>query len=175
MTADESTTGGAETPADEPTGQQRDEDTWETSEGKGGKKTVLAELNQARRELKAANRDLEQLRAASMTEQEKAVAAAKAEGQTQAARDSAPRLVRAELRATAAEAGLSQDALAGFLEYADLSKFVGDDGQPDDKAIKAAVKRLGGGKSTDFDGGARTTAAAPADMNSLIRRGAGLS
>jgi hypothetical protein len=80
------------------------------------------------------------------------------------------------LRAAAAEAGLAKEALAGFLEYADLSRFVGEDGAPDDKAITAAVKKLGGsGRPTDFDGGARTPASTPADMNALIRRTAGVS
>lgn len=127
-----------------------------------------------RKELRAAQAELEKVRQAGLSEQEKAVAEAKASGATEAARAAAPRLVRAELRAAAAEAGLSKDALAGFLDYADLSKFVTDDGEPDDKAIAAAVKRLGGGKATDFDGGARTPGAKPTDMNAQIRHLAGL-
>lgn len=129
-----------------------------------------------RRQLRETQRELDKVKAASMSEQERAVAEAKAAGQTEAARAAAPRLVRAELRAAAADAGLGKDALAGFLEYADLSKFVGDDGEPDTKAIEAAVKKLGGtGRSTDFDGGARTPAAKPTDMNSLIRHQAGVA
>lgn len=129
-----------------------------------------------RRELRETQRELEKIRAAGLTEQEKAVAAAKAEGLTAAQKAAAPRLVSAELRAAAAEAGLGKDALAGFLEYADLSKFVGEDGEPDEKAIAAAVKKLGGGtgRRTDFDGGARQPAAKATDMNSLIRFAAGL-
>jgi hypothetical protein len=121
-----------------------------------------------------AAKELEKVRAAAMSEQEKAVAAAKAEGLTEAQRTAAPRLVRAELRAAAAEAGLGKEALDGFLEYADLNRFVDDSGEPDGKAIAAAVKRLGGtGKRTDFDGGARTSAGKPGDMNALIRQHAG--
>lgn len=160
--------------APEAAGQQQTDDDWETSEGKGGKKAVLGELAEARRTAKAAQRELEKVRTASMTDQEKAVADAKAAGQTEGARAAAPRLVRAELRAAAAEASLPKAALDGFLEYADLSRFVGDDGEPDSKAIEAAVKRLGGGQATNFDGGARTSAGKPTDMNSLIRRQAGL-
>lgn len=128
-----------------------------------------------RRQLRDTQRELDKIRAAGLTEQEKAVAAAKAEGLTEAQKATAPRLVRAELRAAAAESGLDKNALSGFLEYADLSKFVTDDGEPDEKAIAAAVKKLGGaGRSTDFDGGARQTADRPTDMNSLIRHQAGL-
>jgi hypothetical protein len=136
---------------------------------------ALARKNEERAKSNAtAAKELEKVRAAAMSEQERAVAEAKSAGLTEAQKATAPRLVRAELRAAAAEAGLGKDALAGFLEYADLSKFVTDDGEPDDKAIAAAVKRLGGtGQRPDFDGGARTTAAKPADMNSLIRQHAG--
>lgn len=135
---------------------------------------TLARKNEERAKSNAtAAKELEKVRAAAMTETEKAVAEAKAAGLTEAQKATAPRLVRAELRAAAAEAGLARDALAGFLEYADLSKFVGDDGEPDGKAIEAAVKKLGGSRPTDFDGGARQTAAKPHDMSSLIRARAG--
>jgi hypothetical protein len=127
-----------------------------------------------RRELRAAQAELEKVRQAGLSEQEKAVSVAKAEGHAEALRAAAPRMVRAELRAAAAESGVAKYALDGFLEYADLSKFVGDDGEPDSKAIAAAMKKLGGGKPADFDGGARTTAPKGADMNSLIRHAAGI-
>lgn len=142
--------------------------------GKRALQEVRREAREAKARLKAATAELEKVRAASMTEQEKAVAQAKTAGATEAARAAAPRLVRAELRASAAEAGLTKDALAGFLEYADLSRFVGDDGEVDDRAISAAIKKLGGGKPADFDGGARTPAPKGTDMNSLIRRSAGM-
>lgn len=135
---------------------------------------VRQEAAKYRTELRKAQRELEQLRAAGLSEQERAVAEAKQAGLTEAARATAPRLVRAELRAAAAEAGLGKDALAGFLEYADLSKFVSDDGEPDSKAITAAVKRLGGSTPTDFDGGARQPAGQPKNMSALIRQRAGL-
>lgn len=150
-----------------------------TVEEKNAEDARITKANQEaakyRKELRAAQAELEKVRQAGLSEQERAVAAAKAEGLTAAQRAAAPRLVRAELRAAAAEAGLGKDALAGFLEYADLSKFVTDDGEPDDKAIAAAVKRLGGGRQTDFDGGARRTADKPADMNAFIRRRAGVA
>lgn len=146
--------------------------------GDAGKRALQEERRKAKSaaaELRAAKAELEKFRQAAMTDQEKAVAAAKADGLAEAVKASAPALVRAELRAAAAEAGLSKDALSGFLEYADLSKFVADDGQVDEKAVTAAVTKLGGaGKRTDFDGGARGGTARPNDMNSLIRAGAGL-
>lgn len=162
-----STEGTAETAG---SATEQTEATGQNDLGDAGKR-ALAEERRGRR---AAEKELEKLRAASMSEQEKAVAAAKQAGASEALKVTAPRLVRAELRAAAAEAGLGKDALAGFLEYADLSKFVTEDGEPDEKAISAAVKRLGGGRPTDFDGGARTSADKPADMNSLLRRTAGV-
>jgi hypothetical protein len=127
-----------------------------------------------RRELREAQRELEKIRTASMTEQEKAVAEAEQRGRSAALADTGARLARAEFRAAAA-GRLDKEALDGFLEFADLRKFVGDDGEPDAKAIEAAVKKLGGStKPTNFDGGARTPAAKPNDMNSLIRHAAGV-
>ncbi len=136
-------------------------------------KRALAEERRAR---KAAETELAKLRAASMSEQEKAVAEAKAAGAADASKAAAPRLVKAELRAAAAEAGLPKEALDGFLDYADLNRFLTDDGDVDAKAVTAAVKRLGGGTGRpSYDGGARNTATAPADMSALIRRAAGIS
>jgi hypothetical protein len=83
-------------------------------------------------------------------------------------------LARAEFRAAAA-GRVDADTLAAYLEDADLSKFVGDDGEPDTKAIESRIKRLGGvERRTDFDGGARSPAAKTTDMNQLIRQKAGL-
>lgn len=142
--------------------------------GKRAIQEVRREAREAKARLKAATAELEKFRAASMTETEKAVAAAKAEGATEAARAAGPRIVRAEFRAAAA-GQVDKQALDAYLEDVDLTKFLTDDGEPDLKAIEARIKRLGGGRPADFDGGARTPAARPADMNSLIRRAAGLS
>ncbi len=157
-------------------------DTTAVTDGKGSAaddglaeagRRALAEERKAR---KAAEAELTKLRAASMSEQEKAVAEAKAAGAADASKATAPRLVKAELRAAAAEAGLPKEALDGFLDYADLNRFLTDDGDVDSKAVAAAVKRLGGGTGRpSYDGGARNTATAPADMSSLIRRAAGIS
>jgi hypothetical protein len=122
--------------------------------------------------------DLKKRAAAAMTDNEKALADAEQRGRSAALQGAGVRLARAELRAAAA-GKVSESALAGFLEYADMSKFVGEDGEPNEKAIAAAVKKIGGdkptGSDTTFDGGARGNAAKPNDMNTLIRRSAGLA
>lgn len=134
----------------------------------------LARKNEERAKSNAtAAKELEKVRAAAMTEQEKAVAEAEQRGAQSANTKAGPRLVRAEFRAAAA-GSVEPDALNAYLEDVDLTKFLGDDGEPDLKAIEARIKRLGGGtRRTDLDGGARTTAGKPADMNNLIRQAAG--
>lgn len=128
-----------------------------------------------RRELRQAQAELKKLREANQTETEKALAEAEQRGKTTALTQVGARLARAELKAAAA-GKVDPAALDGFLEYADLSRFVGDDGEPDTKAITAAIKKLGGeDRPTNYDGGARTTAAKPTDMNSLIRHAAGVA
>lgn len=121
-----------------------------------------------------ARTELERLRKAAMTEQEKAVAEAEARGKAAATSAAAARLARAEFRAAAA-GRVDQDALDGFLEYVDPSKFLSDDGEPDTKAIDAVIKKLAGPKrSPNFDGGARTSPGRASDMNELIRKHAGI-
>jgi len=170
--------------ADEPTDAELDAATaTETGTPQAGQQTGTADLGDAgkraleeeRRARRKAEKELADLRKASMTDNERAIAEAKAASAAEANRAAAPRLIRAELRAAAAEAGVSKDALDGFLEYADLSRFAGDDGEPDSKAIAAAVKRLGGASGrADYDGGARGSAARPMDMSTLIRQKAGV-
>lgn len=121
--------------------------------------------------------DLKRRAAAAMSDQEKALAEAEQRGRSAAQQASGVRLARAELRAAAA-GQVTPEALDGFLEYADLSRFIGEDGEPNEKAIKSAITKLGAGStkttsSTNYDGGARDSAARPTDMNALIRRGAG--
>jgi phage-related minor tail protein len=132
-----------------------------------------AEAAKYRKELRTAQTELEKVRKAGLSEQEKAVTEAEQRGAQNAAAKVGARLVRAEFRAAAA-GQVDKDTLSAYLEDVDLSKFLDDDGEPDTKAIEARIKRLGGGKATDFDGGARTPAGKPADMNSLIRRQAGM-
>lgn len=117
--------------------------------------------------------DLKKKAAAAMTDNEKAIADAEDRGKTAAQQAYGSRLVRAEMRAEAA-GKIPKETLDGFLEYADLSRFVGDDGEPDVKAIGAALKKLGAGAetkstTTNYDGGARASGEKPNDMNDAIR------
>lgn len=118
--------------------------------------------------------DLKKRAATAMTEQERAVADAEQRGRTAALAGAGERLVRAEFRAAAA-GRVDKDTLAAYLEDVNLGKFLGDDGEPDVKAIEARIGKLAGPVGgTDFDGGARTPGAKPTNMNELIRRQAGL-
>ncbi len=122
----------------------------------------------------SAAKELADLKASTQTDHEKAVTEAEKRGRTAALAQSAGRLATAELRAAAA-GKVPKEALDGFLAYADLSKFLNADGEPDSKAIETVVKQLAGpDKGVDFDGGARKPASKPTDMNALIRQAAGL-
>lgn len=131
---------------------------------------------QAKANAKAAE-ELERYRQASLTEQEKAVAKAReegyAQGRTETLTASGQRLVRAEFKAEAA--GKVKD-LDELLEDLNLAKFMGEDGEPDSKAIKAAVARFAKAAPVEttppFNGGPRKTAQG-SDMNTLIRHAAG--
>jgi hypothetical protein len=74
-----------------------------------------------------------------MTDQEKAVAAARDEGRAQALSVAGKRLAAAEFRAAAAGKVPNIDAI---LEMIDPSKFIDDQGEPDLDAIAAMVTRL---------------------------------
>lgn len=160
--------------ADDTTGTETDQDgpaeTATDWQAEAAKWQALSRKNEERAKANSsAAKELEQLRQSRMTENEKAVAEAERRGRLAGAE----RLAKAELRATAA-GRVPKDALDGFLEFADMKRFLAEDGEPDTKAIEAAVKKLGGtDRATDYDGGARTSAGKAPDMNNLIRRAAG--
>lgn len=84
----------------------------------------------------SAAKELEQLRQSSMSDQEKAVAQAKAEGRTEAQKEAAAKVAEAELRAAAA-GRLNDQQLASLLEGVDVAKFIDDVGDVDrDKVTK---------------------------------------
>ena len=124
-----------------------------------------------RTEAKAAAAELEKQRQASMTEAERAVQEAESRGRTAAAQEYGQRLARSEITAAAATAGAD---IGGIFDYLDLARFVGDDGEPDAKAITAFVEGLPrkGAAPPSYDGGTRGTAPAR-DMNQFIRQAAG--
>lgn len=119
-----------------------------------------------------AKTELEKQRQAAMTDAERAIEEAKTAARQEAATTYGKRLATSEIRATAADAGAD---LAGVFDYLDLGRFVGEDGEPDAKAIKTFVdglpKKDAGPPS--FDGGSRTTPPAQQGMSGLIRKAAG--
>ncbi|MFE2140190.1 hypothetical protein ACFXA3_00220 [Streptomyces sp. NPDC059456] len=106
-------------------------------------------------------------------------ASERAESAEKRAAAMAQRTVRAEVRALAAATFADPSDAAAFL---DPSDFVDDDGDVDTKKVEKALAELLKRKPhlakeqapPSFDGGARTTAGAPTDMNALIRQKAGL-
>jgi hypothetical protein len=109
-----------------------------------------------------------------MSESERAVAEAESRGRTAAATEYGKRLARTEFDAVAGRRNAQFDT-SGALEFVDLSRFLDDNGEPDSKAIKAAVERLvpaADAGPAGFDGGARGTAKAD-DFNQVLRRAAG--
>ena len=88
-----------------------------------------------------AAKELEELRKASMTEQEKAVEAAKAEARTAALREVGNRIVDAEFRAAAA-GRLDKERVDALLEGLDRSRFITDDGEVDTEKVAAYVERI---------------------------------
>lgn len=123
-----------------------------------------------------AAKELETLRQQSMTETERAVAAARAEAAQEVALRYGSRLVDAEVRAAAAGRTIDVSTL---LEGLDRSRFLTEDGEPDVKAISAWVDKLSPPPVEpakpgfpDVGQGARGTAssASPSTaMNSLLR------
>lgn len=106
---------------------------------------------------KKAQDELTALKAANMSEQEKAVTEAEARGRTAAASEYGTKLAGAEFRAAVAAAGID---LGEAAELIDVSRFVADDGEVNVTAIKSAVTKLsklaprGAGRSGADMGGA---------------------
>lgn len=88
---------------------------------------------------KSAAKEIEKAAKAGMSEAEKAVADAELRGRQAAAKDYGVKLAAAEFKAAVAAKGLD---LGDALELIDTSKFVNDDGDVDDAAIKAAVAKV---------------------------------
>jgi len=99
------------------------------------KKTSRDWEKRAKANAKAAE-ELEKLRASQMSEQEKAVAAAKAEGHAEAMKTAGKKLAAAELNSAAKDKGLN---LSDIQEYLKADMFVDENGDVDSAAIKKAV------------------------------------
>lgn len=108
------------------------------------------------RDAKKATRELEQVRKANQTEQERAIEAAKDEGRKSALVDAGQRLAAAEIKAALSNVVPDPKAI---VEDLNLAKYVNDDGEVDEDAVKALRDKyaaLGGGKKPpSFDGGAK--------------------
>ena len=127
-------------PVDEPTPEPdkgTDEPDWK-AEAEKWKSQARKHEERAKANANA-TKELEQLRQASMSDLEKAVDAAKAEGRKEAIAAMGRRLVDAEVKAAAAGRKVDVDAL---LDGLDRSRFLTDDGEPDTKAITAWVDRI---------------------------------
>ncbi|GGS88460.1 hypothetical protein ACFFV7_50985 [Nonomuraea spiralis] len=83
--------------------------------------------------------DLAKLKQQSMSEQEKAVEQAKAEGRAEAAREHGRQLAESKFEAALAKKGIELGDVADLI---DVGKFVKDDGTVDQDAITKAVARL---------------------------------
>jgi hypothetical protein len=130
------------------------------------------------KENRKAAQDLEAQRKAAMTDADRAVAEAEERGRTAAVTAFGQRLARTEWVAEAAKRNPTYNA-ADALEDLNLAKFIGDDGEPDSKAIAASVARLvpelnsGTPQPPSFDGGTRQAAPVGKSMSDLIRQAAG--
>lgn len=125
----------------------------------------------------AAAKKLADLERESLPAAEKAAAEAlekgRAEGSAETITKFGRRLVDAEVKAAAAGRAVDVEAL---LEGLDRGLFLDDDGEPKVKEITAWVEKIAPAKATgqvDLGQGARG-GSKPSDMNTLIRRGAGL-
>jgi hypothetical protein len=110
--------------------------------GDAGKRAIdamKAERDEARRQAKAHERELEKVRTAALSDGERAVAEAKSAGRSEALAEVGKRLVRSEMKAAAATAGVD---LTATLDYLDLGRFVSEDGEPDDKLIAKYIATL---------------------------------
>ncbi|MFJ9900257.1 hypothetical protein ACIQPR_43705 [Streptomyces sp. NPDC091280] len=84
-----------------------------------------------------ASAELDTFRQAQMTEQEKAIEAAKAEARNAALSEVGTSLVEAEIRAQAATAGVTVPT-----EYLDLNRFLGENGRADADKVKSFISSL---------------------------------
>lgn len=100
---------------------------------------MAAALKKANGEAAKFRRELEKLRTDALSDNERAVALARAEGLAEGVKTGATRLVDAEVRA--AVAGRNVDVKA-LLEGLDRTRFLTDDGEPDTDRIAKWVDRI---------------------------------
>lgn len=145
---------------------------------KAERNAAKAEAAQLRKDNAAHQAKLQEFQDRDLTELQKAQkAAADADARIKdITAKSAARVARATFNALAA--ARNPDAkTADVLEYVDLTRFVNDDGDVDEKGMQAAVNRLIAepGGNPGFEGGVRKSAPANQSMNDIIRQAAGRS
>jgi hypothetical protein len=153
----------------EPTNEPADTTDW---------KAEARKWEQRAKDNQKAAKDFEAQRKAAMTEAERAVLEAEERGRTAAVTQYGQRLARTEFIAEAAKRNPGFDATS-ILDDLNLARYIGEDGEPDSKAIAKAAQRLipeanaGGSQPPSFDGGTRQAAPSGASMTDLIRQAAG--
>lgn len=181
MTVEQVAPGGQQEqqPATEPDTEQPKSPEGQAPESKTYDEAYVSDLRKEsakyRTTNKALEREMETLRQANMTADEKVIAEAKASGRSEASAEWGSRLARSEFNAQAAKRNPEFDT-ADALEFVDLTKFVGEDGEPDVKAITSAVSRLVPEPSNappSFDGGHRNSPPKGSNFSDVIRGAAG--
>lgn len=167
------------TPAPEvPAAEAPEQPAPEAEQPKTYDEAYVSKLREEAAKYRTKLREEEQARRASMTESERAVAEAREAGAAEVRSQYGTRLARTQWEAEAARRNPGYDA-AGALEDLNLAKFIGEDGEPDAKAIAASVARLvpeasnGPTPTPSFDGGTRQPPQAAVGMTQLIRKAAG--
>jgi hypothetical protein len=148
-----------------------------TAEDVARLQAALDKERDARKTYERQVKEFDSQRKASMTETERAIAEAEERGRIAVRSEYGQRLAQTEFRAAAAARDPEYD-VAKALKYVNLAAFVGEDGEPDAKAIAAAVADLVPERNANpappsFDGGSRQPAAGGPSMTQLIRQAAG--
>lgn len=133
--------------------------------GKQALDRMKADKKAAEARAKAAEAELDKLRNASKSEQEKAIDAARKEGESEATTRANDRLVRAEAKVLAATAKFRDPSdviaqLGGQLKEIEVD----GDGEVDAKALKALVDKLAKDKPYLIDSGDSTASASDAGI-----------
>lgn len=186
-TQQETAPGGQEQPA--PGGQEQSQEQQPPAEPQVGSEqekqpktydeAYVTELRRSeantRTKLRATEKERDTLKTANLSADEKVVADAEQRGRSAAATDFGKRLARTEFDALAGRRN-PEAKTAELLEFVDLAKFVGDDGEPDMNAIKSAVERLVPESDNkpppppNFEGGQRPPPAPGTDFSGEIRK-----
>lgn len=131
-------------PAPDPSSATPPEPKADDDLGDAGKKALDAERARAKeadKRAKAAEAELEKFRKSQMSDQEKAVAQARDEGKAEATSAAAQRLAGAEIKAALATVVADADKRAEIIDDLNLSRYIGEDGEPDVAKIAALRDR----------------------------------